>query len=213
MWLGRLLAGHPTHAEAVLTPHASYDTNSLPLCAPPAVPGVEAEAELLAAIVTFFQRLGLGAADVGLKVSSRKVLQAVLQRYGVAEASFGPVCVVVDKMEKIPRDKVGGRREAAWAACCCCGLLKMLPACGVWRWGCSRLVSGRRAHKQKSQPGPAAWLSPHPGLLPVLQVVEELAKLGVAADAIDGILQVSWCRPGAGAAACLEPACVLGLPC
>ncbi|EFN51962.1 hypothetical protein CHLNCDRAFT_56349 [Chlorella variabilis] len=89
------------------------------------VPGVEAEAELLAAIVTFFQRLGLGAADVGLKVSSRKVLQAVLQRYGVAEASFGPVCVVVDKMEKIPRDKV----------------------------------------------------------------VEELAKLGVAADAIDGILQ------------------------
>lgn len=36
---------------------------------------MEAEAELLAAIVTFFQRLGLGPADVGLKVSSRKVLQ------------------------------------------------------------------------------------------------------------------------------------------
>ncbi|PSC70770.1 histidine-tRNA cytoplasmic isoform B [Micractinium conductrix] len=89
------------------------------------VPGVEAEAELLAAIVAFFSRLGLGPADVGLKVSSRKVLQAVLARYGVAEASFGPVCVVVDKMEKIPREKV----------------------------------------------------------------VEELEKLGVAADAIDGILQ------------------------
>ncbi|KAI3430709.1 hypothetical protein D9Q98_005297 [Chlorella vulgaris] len=70
------------------------------------VPGVEAEAELLSAIVTFFQRLGLSSADVGLKVSSRKVLQAVLQRYGVQDTSFGPVCVVVDKMEKIPREKV-----------------------------------------------------------------------------------------------------------
>lgn len=39
-------------------------------------PGVEAEAELLAAMVMFFQRLGLGPTDVGLKVSSRKVLQA-----------------------------------------------------------------------------------------------------------------------------------------
>jgi histidyl-tRNA synthetase len=79
---------------------------------------VEAEAELLAAIVAFFRRLGLTAADVGLRVSSRKVLQAVLARYGVPEASFGPVCVVVDKMEKIPREKVraadGWGRVRAW---------------------------------------------------------------------------------------------------
>ena len=34
------------------------------------VPGVEAEAELLAAMITFFQRVGLGPQDVGLKVSS-----------------------------------------------------------------------------------------------------------------------------------------------
>lgn len=89
------------------------------------VAGVEAEAELLSAIATFFTRLGLTAADVGIKVSSRKVLQAVLTRYGVPPQDFGPVCVVVDKMEKLPREKV----------------------------------------------------------------VEELAKLNVAADAIDGILQ------------------------
>ena len=38
------------------------------------VPGVEAEAELLAAIVLFFERVGLGPKDVGIKVSSRKVL-------------------------------------------------------------------------------------------------------------------------------------------
>lgn len=70
------------------------------------VEGIEAEAELLAAIVTFFQRVGLSSADVGIKISSRKVLQAVLSRFGVARESFGPVCVVVDKMEKIPRDEV-----------------------------------------------------------------------------------------------------------
>jgi histidyl-tRNA synthetase len=70
------------------------------------VPGVEAEAELLAAIVTFFQRVGLTSADVGIKVSSRKVLQQVLGKAGVAPAAFGPVCVIVDKMEKIPREKV-----------------------------------------------------------------------------------------------------------
>ena len=34
------------------------------------VPGVEAEAELLAAMITFFLRVGLGPQDVGLKVSS-----------------------------------------------------------------------------------------------------------------------------------------------
>ncbi len=32
-------------------------------------------------------------------------VQAVLARYGIPEASFGPVCVIVDKMEKIPREK------------------------------------------------------------------------------------------------------------
>ncbi len=37
------------------------------------VPGVEAEAELLAAIVMFFERVGLSSKDVGIKVSNRKV--------------------------------------------------------------------------------------------------------------------------------------------
>ena len=70
------------------------------------VEGVEAEAELLAAITTFFARLGITSDDVGIKVSSRKVLQAVLARYDVPEESFAPVCVVVDKIEKLPREKV-----------------------------------------------------------------------------------------------------------
>lgn len=80
------------------------------------VPGVEAEAELLAAITTFFARVGITAQDVGIKVSSRKVLQQVLHKYDVPDASFGPVCVVVDKMEKIPREKVVEELEALQVA-------------------------------------------------------------------------------------------------
>ena len=43
------------------------------------VPGVEAEAELLAAVVSFFERVGLTSDDVVLRVSSRKVLQAAME--------------------------------------------------------------------------------------------------------------------------------------
>ena len=70
------------------------------------VAGVEAEAELLAAIVSFFRRLGLTAEDVGIKVSSRKVLQGVLDGLGVAPAQFADVCVLVDKLEKLPREAI-----------------------------------------------------------------------------------------------------------
>jgi len=70
------------------------------------VPGVDAEAELLASVVAFFKRLGLSEKDVGIKVSSRKVLQAVLAKYGVSDEQFAPVAVIVDKMDKLPREKV-----------------------------------------------------------------------------------------------------------
>ena len=53
----------------------------------PVSAGVEAEVELLAAITTFFTRLGLTSQDVGIKVSSRKVLQQV-RRYTI-EAVVG----------------------------------------------------------------------------------------------------------------------------
>jgi histidyl-tRNA synthetase len=70
------------------------------------VEGVEAEAELLAAITTFFSRIGVTSADVGIKISSRKVLQAVMNEFGVSAEDFAPVCVVVDKIEKLPREKI-----------------------------------------------------------------------------------------------------------
>ena len=68
--------------------------------------GVAAEAELLAAITLFFQRVGITPGDVGIKVNSRKSLQAVLTQAGVPENSFAAVCVVVDKIGKLPREKV-----------------------------------------------------------------------------------------------------------
>lgn len=70
------------------------------------VPGVAAEAELLSAIATFLERVGLSAQEIAIKVSSRKVLQAVLERFAVPPGAFGPVCVVVDKLDKMPADKV-----------------------------------------------------------------------------------------------------------
>ncbi|XP_062117325.1 histidine--tRNA ligase, chloroplastic/mitochondrial [Humulus lupulus] len=70
------------------------------------VPEVTAEAELISSIVTFFKRIGITASDVGFKVSSRKVLQEVLRRYSIHEDLFGKVCIIIDKIEKIPLDNI-----------------------------------------------------------------------------------------------------------
>ncbi|XP_028081494.1 histidine--tRNA ligase, chloroplastic/mitochondrial isoform X2 [Camellia sinensis] len=70
------------------------------------VPDVTAEAELISSIVTFFKRIGITASDVGFKISSRKVLQEVLQCYSIPDNLFGKVCIIIDKMEKIPIDEI-----------------------------------------------------------------------------------------------------------
>ncbi|GJP31374.1 hypothetical protein CLOM_g12014 [Closterium sp. NIES-68] len=71
------------------------------------VPGVEAEAELLAAVVAFFTRVGLSSKDVGIRVSNRKVLQEVVDGSGVPADKFAAVCVIVDKRDKIGEGAVG----------------------------------------------------------------------------------------------------------
>ena len=70
------------------------------------VTGVSAEAELLSALTTFFTRVGLGPADVVIKVSNRKLLQAALENLAVPADRFAEVCVLVDKLEKIPPEAV-----------------------------------------------------------------------------------------------------------
>ncbi|MFH1568760.1 MAG: histidine--tRNA ligase, partial [Gemmatimonadota bacterium] len=70
------------------------------------VEDVAAEAELLAALTTFFRRVGLGPEDVEIRVSSRKILQVVAADAGIPADLFGPVCVLVDKLDKVPREEV-----------------------------------------------------------------------------------------------------------
>jgi histidyl-tRNA synthetase len=70
------------------------------------VDNISAEAELLAAIADFFKLVGLTSEDVGIKVSSRKILQTVMDELGVKKEQFQPACVVVDKMDKLEREEV-----------------------------------------------------------------------------------------------------------
>ena len=75
------------------------------------VPGVEAEADLLSAMVTFFRNVGLTSEDVGIKVNSRLVIAEVLTELGIPEEKFAATCVLVDKLEKVPLDAIQGELE------------------------------------------------------------------------------------------------------
>lgn len=70
------------------------------------IQGMEAEAELIAAVCCFFQMVGLSHKEVGIRISSRKVLQSILDRCGVPPELFSFVCIVVDKLDKISIQKV-----------------------------------------------------------------------------------------------------------
>lgn len=75
------------------------------------VEGVEAEAELLSAMVTFFEKVGLTSEDVGIKVNSRLVIGEVLTELGIPEEKFAATCVLVDKLEKVPLDAIQGELQ------------------------------------------------------------------------------------------------------
>jgi len=72
------------------------------------VPGEQAEAELIRAMVAFYQRVGLTSDDVGIKVNSRLVIGEVLMELGIPPELFAATCVLVDKLEKVPIDAVQG---------------------------------------------------------------------------------------------------------
>jgi hypothetical protein len=52
------------------------------------------------------QRVRLTSSEVVIKVNSRQVLQAITSECGVSDRLFGNVCVVLDKIEKLPREEV-----------------------------------------------------------------------------------------------------------
>jgi len=71
-------------------------------------PGVTAEAELIAALCSLLDRLGLAPGDVQIRLSSRALLEEVL-REGVLRGrpeAFASLCVVIDKLPKIGADAV-----------------------------------------------------------------------------------------------------------
>ncbi|CAB9529463.1 Histidine--tRNA ligase [Seminavis robusta] len=75
------------------------------------IAGVEAEADLLSAMVAFFKRVGLTSEDVGIKVNSRLVIAEVLTELGIPEDKFAATCVLIDKLEKVPLDAIQGDLE------------------------------------------------------------------------------------------------------
>lgn len=75
------------------------------------VEGVEAEAELLSAMVRFFQRVGLKSTDVGIKINSRLVISEILTELGIPSEKFAATCVLVDKLEKVSIDAIQGDLE------------------------------------------------------------------------------------------------------
>lgn len=63
---------------------------------------VEAEAELLSAIVSCFIKMGLTAADVGIKINSRQLLNNLMEKVGIPIEKWIATCVLVDKLDKVP---------------------------------------------------------------------------------------------------------------
>jgi histidyl-tRNA synthetase len=72
------------------------------------VPGVEAEAELIATSFALLDAVGLDRGAVRMRVSSRKLLDEVLRsdRVALAPERFQPLCIVIDKLDKLGPDAV-----------------------------------------------------------------------------------------------------------
>jgi histidyl-tRNA synthetase len=71
-------------------------------------PGVEAEAELLSAMFTLIGRVGLTPGKVKIRLNSRALLEESLRAGVLADRPevFEPLCVVIDKIDKIGSEAV-----------------------------------------------------------------------------------------------------------
>jgi histidyl-tRNA synthetase len=70
------------------------------------VAGIQAEAELISAMVYFFKKVGLTSKDVGIKINSRLVISQILTELGIPPEKFAATCVLVDKLEKISINQI-----------------------------------------------------------------------------------------------------------
>jgi len=65
--------------------------------------GPLADAELMAAAVDIMRALGFGAGDVRLRVSDRRLINALLTSRGLTEAQLPAAYAVIDRSERVPR--------------------------------------------------------------------------------------------------------------
>jgi histidyl-tRNA synthetase len=71
-------------------------------------PGVEAEAELLSAMIAAMDALGLARGTVKIRLNSRALLEESLREGVLAERPdiFEPLCIIIDKIDKIGPEAV-----------------------------------------------------------------------------------------------------------
>ncbi len=118
------------------------------------LPGVAAEAELLAAMADFLHAVGFNhdatKPDVILRVSNRQVLGHLLEQSQISGDQFAAVCVVIDK-----RDKIGDAATTAELAAlgvpaiAAATILTLLDTRGPGREGLARVA----AHVPADNPG------------------------------------------------------------
>jgi histidyl-tRNA synthetase len=65
--------------------------------------GALADAELMAASIDIMRALGLGAGDVQLRISDRRLLKALLLARGVTEGQLPAAFSVIDRSERVPK--------------------------------------------------------------------------------------------------------------
>ncbi|MGD8279957.1 MAG: ATP phosphoribosyltransferase regulatory subunit, partial [Gemmatimonadota bacterium] len=70
--------------------------------------GVAADVEVVAVAIDGLRELGLGVEDFRARVSDRRVLRGLLLSLGVAEDALPAAFAVIDKLERMPRDKAEG---------------------------------------------------------------------------------------------------------
>lgn len=63
---------------------------------------VTADAEVIFCAINYLQQVGLTAKDITAKISSRKMLAAVLQSIGIAQSDLDGLYAVLDKRSKLP---------------------------------------------------------------------------------------------------------------
>ena len=66
------------------------------------VDDVLADAEVIFTACDYLQEVGLGPDDIVVKISSRKMLAAVLETIGIAERELEPLYAILDKRSRLP---------------------------------------------------------------------------------------------------------------